>query len=137
MATEEREKKRRITDPVLVDLCDIFEDGHAPDAIAILTFMKLKNVEDIYITYPGLLATMASNEAQFKKLGEDMKAAGARIQRQSSGTAPTRTWVSRPPTRVNSCAYAAGPSKRARLARHTTMPRRWRRRTSASAESSA
>ena len=38
MSTEERERKRRITDPVLVDLTDIFEDGHSPDAIAILTF---------------------------------------------------------------------------------------------------
>jgi hypothetical protein len=76
MATEEREKKRRITDPVLVDLCDIFEDGTAPDAIAILTFMKLKTVEDIYITYPGLLALVTANEVLFKKLGQDMKAAG-------------------------------------------------------------
>ena len=76
MATEEREKKRRITDPVLVDLCDIFEDGTAQDAIAVLTFMKLKTVEDIYITYPGLLAIVTANEALFKKLGQDMKAAG-------------------------------------------------------------
>ena len=79
MSTEEREKKRRLTDPVLVDLADIFEDGLCPDAIAILASMKLKNVEDIYVHYPGLLETMAGNAEQFKKLGQDMKAAGARM----------------------------------------------------------
>ena len=35
MATEERERKRRITDPVLVDLADVFEDGQAAEAIAV------------------------------------------------------------------------------------------------------
>ena len=47
MVTEEREKKCCIADPILMDLCDIFEDGHALDAIAILMFMKLKNVEGV------------------------------------------------------------------------------------------
>ena len=87
MATEERERKRRITDPVLVYLADVFEDGQAPDAIAVLTFKNLKNVEDIYISYPGLLATMQGSETQFKKLGTDMKAAGLRMN-------PAVTWNS-------------------------------------------
>ena len=80
MATEERERKRRITDPVLVagDLGDVFEDRQAVEAIAVLTFMGIKNVEDVYINYPGLLATMQGSETQLKNLGTAMKAAGLR-----------------------------------------------------------
>ena len=87
MVPEERERKRRITDPVLVDLEDVFEDGQSPEAIAVLTFMGIKNVEDVYINYPGLLATMQGSETQFKNLGTAMKAAGLRMN-------PTVTWNS-------------------------------------------
>ena len=36
-------------------------------------------MKDVYVRYPGLLETMAGNAEQFKKLGQDMKAAGARL----------------------------------------------------------
>ena len=70
-----------------MDLGDIFEDGQAAEAVAVLTFMGLKNVEDVYVGYPGLLATMQVSETQFKALGTDMKAAGLRMT-------PPVTWNS-------------------------------------------
>ena len=70
-----------------MDLGDIFEDGQAAEAVAVLTFMGLKNVEDVYVGYPGLLATMQVSETQFKALGTDMKAAGLRMM-------PPVTWNS-------------------------------------------
>ena len=73
--------------PVLVDLEEVFVDGQSPDAIAILTHMSIKNVEDLYISYPGLLSMMAGSETQFRNLSTAMKIGGLAMN-------PPITWKS-------------------------------------------
>ena len=100
----DKDRKRRITDLVLVPLCDMFEDGEFKDAVAVLTHMKIKNVKALYIAYSGICLTIGGSEAAFTTLGDDMKEAGTKMKPQvqwTSGRAMTPTQPSRASTRAS------------------------------------